>query len=368
MKRLIICADGTWNERDQTDDKTHLRHATNVTKVARAVLSRDKAGVDQIVFYHDGVGTHPGLDKFTGGAFGDGIEGNIRDLYRFLIYNYDAGDEIFLFGFSRGAFTVRTLAGFMDTFGLLQKSDDFYVPDLFAEYKGGDSAASILKDPHFRHMGAPRACPSIKFIGVWDTVGALGVPGPAGGVINQNRFSYHNVELHMSIQNAYHALAIDEQRVPFRPSLWTKPDGWQGVLEQAWFSGVHSNVGGGYSPDGLANEALHWMVERAERHGLEVNSDYLKFFLPCFNSTLNVSMTWFYRAFGKNIRALGEHRKDGECIHRSVVDRMKFAQSEYAPQNVTAELLNGPNALPVSDTGRIPRGTPCGAQPDNAHH
>src|SRR5215475_4337975 len=112
MKRLIICADGTWNERDQVDEKTHLRHATNVTKVARAIRSRDRAGVDQIVFYHDGVGTHPGLDKLTGGAFGDGIEGNIRDLYRFLVYNYQAGDEIFPFCLRRGALTPRTSRGF----------------------------------------------------------------------------------------------------------------------------------------------------------------------------------------------------------------------------------------------------------------
>jgi uncharacterized protein (DUF2235 family) len=159
MKRIIVCADGTWNERDQMDDQTHLRHATNVTKVARAVRARDRNGIDQIVYYHDGVGTHPGLDKFTGGAFGQGIEGNIRDLYRFLVYNYDDGDEIFLFGFSRGAFTVRTLAGFISAFGMLQKSDDFYVPDLYAEYKRGEAPAAIVNDPHFRRMGRARACP-----------------------------------------------------------------------------------------------------------------------------------------------------------------------------------------------------------------
>ena len=370
MKRLVICADGTWNQRDQIDEKTHLRHATNVTKVARAVCSQDHSGVPQIVFYHDGVGTHPGLDKLTGGAFGEGIEGNIRDLYRFLVYNYVPGDEIFMFGFSRGAFTVRTLAGFINTFGLLQKADDFYVPDLYAEYQRSQSAEAIREDPHLRRMGAPRACPPIKFLGVWDTVGALGMPGRLGEVLSDGRFSYHNVDLHPSIQNAYHALAIDEQRVPFRPTLWTRPAGWNGVLEQTWFAGVHSNVGGGYSPDGLANEALHWMVDRAEQLGLEFEGDYLKFFLPCFNSTLNVSMTWPYRALGKNIRALGEHRNDGECIHQSVIDRIRFKESEYAPVNVTEALLTGANKLPVSDTpaSRIARGNPCGAQPENARH
>lgn len=368
MKRLIICADGTWNERDQVDEKTHLRHATNVTKVARAICSRDRTGVDQIVFYHDGVGTHPGLDKLAGGAFGEGIEGNIRDLYRFLVYNYDTDDEIFMFGFSRGAFTVRTLTGFMHTFGLLQKSDDFYVPDLYAEYQRGQPAEAIRQDPHFRNMGPPVACPKIKFLGVWDTVGSLGLPGKLGSVLTHN--TYHDVQLHPSVENAYHALAIDEQRVPFRPTLWTRPDGWSGTLEQAWFAGVHCNVGGGYSPDGLANEALHWMVDRAEKLGLEVESKYLDHFLPCFNSTLNVSMNWFYRTLGKNIRVLGEHRKDGECIHRSVIDRLNLKDCAYAPPNVTPDLISSATALPITDTSpsRIKRGIACTAQPENVHH
>jgi len=369
MKRLIICADGTWNERDQTDDKTHLRHATNVTKVARAVKSLAADGTQQVVFYHDGVGTHPGLDKIAGGAFGDGIEANIRDLYRSILYNYCPDDEIFMFGFSRGAFTVRTLAGFMNEFRLLQKEDDFFVPDLYAEYKQGATLESIVNDPHFRRMGQPRPCPPIKFIGVWDTVGALGLPGEIGEALNRNQLTYHSVDLHPTILNAYHALAIDEQRVPFKPTFWTRPKDWSGRLEQAWFAGVHSNVGGGYSPDGLANEALHWMVAAAEAHGLEINSAYLEHFQPCFNSTLNVSMTWYYRALGKNIRKLGEHRGDGECIHQSVIDRVNFAASDYEPVNVTADLIKGAQALPIADTpkSRISRGTPCAAEPVSVH-
>src|ERR1700722_18848008 len=129
MKRIVICADGTWNIRDQVDKKTNKRHPTNVTKVARAVLPRAANGIDQVVYYHDGVGTAGGLDRFTGGAFGDGIEANIRELYRFLVYNFEPNDEIYLFGFSRGAFTVRTLAGFMNKVGLIQKDDDYFVPD-----------------------------------------------------------------------------------------------------------------------------------------------------------------------------------------------------------------------------------------------
>ncbi len=127
MKRIVICADGTWNLRDQ-EDEHGKRRPSNVTKMARAVRPRDRHGVDQIVFYHDGLGTRGPLDKLTGGAFGDGIEDNVRNLYRFIVYNYEPGDEIFFFGFSRGAFTVRTLASFMNWVDLIEKDDDFWVP------------------------------------------------------------------------------------------------------------------------------------------------------------------------------------------------------------------------------------------------
>jgi len=125
MKRLIVCADGTWNQRDQASKNAKTRRPTNVMKVARAVLSRDSKGIDQVVVYHEGVGTAGGLDKFTGGAFGDGIEQNVRSLYRSILYNYCPGDELFLFGFSRGAFAVRTLLGFINLVGLLEKDDDY---------------------------------------------------------------------------------------------------------------------------------------------------------------------------------------------------------------------------------------------------
>src|SRR5687768_12937282 len=114
MKRIVLCADGTWNIRDQVNEETGKRRPTNVTKVARAVRPRARNGTDQIVYYHDGIGTGGVMDRATGGAFGQGIEENIRILYRFLIYNYEPNDELYFFGFSRGAFTVRTLGGFMN--------------------------------------------------------------------------------------------------------------------------------------------------------------------------------------------------------------------------------------------------------------
>jgi hypothetical protein len=120
-------------------------------------------------------------------------------------------------------------------------------------------------------------------------------------------------------------------------------------------------VGGGDSPDGLANEALHWLVERAEGFGLEVDSEYLKHFRPCFNSTLTDSMTALYRLLGQYHRPVGEHRQHGEQIHQSVIDRLHLNGLNYAPGNLPQPLLSGANALPVVNTNRIARGTPCEA-------
>ena len=367
MKRIILCADGTWNIRDHVDETTGKRRPTNVTKVARAVVPQDESGVQQIVYYHDGVGTAGGLDRFTGGAFGDGIEDNVRELYRFLLYNYQPGDEVYFFGFSRGAFTVRTLAGFMNKFGLLQKGDDYYVPDLFECYEGSAMEGSPEWLKAFHNVRSPRPCPPIKFIGVWDTVGALGAPGFLGQLFNRKKYQFHDVALNPHIENAYQALAIDERRKPFLPNVWSRPDSWKGQLEQAWFAGVHSNVGGGYAPDGLANEALHWIVEKAEQLGLAVDPDYLSYFRPCFDSKLFNSMTPAYRMFGEYERPIGVQPDSAERVHRSAIDRLQLASCGYEPQNLKVYMSNG-NSPTAVQTTRVATGVACGAAPENINN
>lgn len=357
MKRIVICADGTWNIRDQVDKASGKRRPTNVTKVARGVLARDVQGVDQVVAYFDGLGTDGGLDRITGGAFGRGIEDNVRAIYRFLIYNHVEGDEIYLFGFSRGAFTVRTLVGFMNKVGLVRKGEDYFVPELYALYESQQGQDSQAWAQAFRKISQPRPAPPVRMLGVWDTVGALGAPGLLGLLFNGRKYAYHDVGLNPLVKHAYHAMALDERRKPFAINLFERPPGWTGSLEQAWFAGVHSDVGGSYRPDGLANEALHWMVEKAEGLGLAFDDAYMAHFLPCFNSTLHDSSSWFYKLIGEVVRQTGRHREHGECLHRSVIDRMAHAPSAYAPPNVPA--TGGPVTLPVADTGRIPRGTPC---------
>ncbi len=349
MKRIIICADGTWNMRDQIDSQSGQRRPTNVTKTARGILPRDSKGIDQVVFYHDGVGTGGPLDKFTGGAFGKGIEENIRNLYRAIVYNYEPDDELFFFGFSRGAFTVRTLAGFMNFVGLIEKDDDYYVPEIYNCYEKNKHKGSPEWENAFHNIQGTRPCPPIKFIGVWDTVGALGAPGVIGKIasaLHNNKYAYHDVNLNKNILSAYHALAIDERRKPFLPTLWTRTADWPGELEQAWFAGVHSNVGGGYKPDGLANEALHWIIAKAVANGLEVDWEYLDKFEPHYESTLHDSMSLKYRLFGPGIRRLAQHLDDGESLHESALKRIQDNECKYGPENLQQAL----NRLPVIST------------------
>jgi uncharacterized protein (DUF2235 family) len=357
MKRIVLCADGTWNEAERKNKVTGRPQPTNVLKIARAVLPRTSSGVDQILYYHEGVGTFSGLDKFTGGAFGSGIERNVRALYRFLVYNFLPDDQVYLFGFSRGAFTVRTLLGFMNLVGLVQKNDEYYTPELYGLYESGTPKDSPAWQQAFRNIEDRRPCPPILFIGVWDTVGSLGVPGLLGHIFNRDKYKYHDITLNLNIQHAYHALAIDEMRQPFTPSLWVRPPAWQGTLEQVWFPGVHSNVGGSYSPDGLANEALHWIAEKAEKHGLEFDRRFLDHYLPCFNSVLNDSMTPMYRVLGPYLRPIGRQRADGESVHQAALDRMGLAECRYDPPNLRSYLAEGVTV--TTDTSRIARGVPC---------
>lgn len=360
MKRIVICADGTWNHRDQVVGVRGKRHPSNVVKIARAVRTQDKHGVPQVVFYHDGLGTGGAIDRWTGGAFGSGMEKNIRTLYRFIIYNHEPGDELYLFGFSRGAFTVRSLVGFMKKVGLTEKEGDYYVPELYSLYEEGRGPGDPLWDRIKRRVKTLTECPLIRFVGVWDTVGALGPPGLLGHLFRRNKYRYHDVGLHDEVQNAYHALAIDERRKPFRPTFWSRPAGWTGQLEQAWFPGAHSNVGGGYDPDGLANGALHWMAEKAEALGLELDrTDYLWHFRACFNAVLNDSMTLTYRLLGNGTRAIGAHRTEGEVLHRSAVDRAAHAECRYEPRGLAAYLADGATPLPVVTTASVPAGAPC---------
>ena len=167
MKRIVVCSDGTWSVPDK-------ERPTNVTRMARAVAPTAPDGRVQVVFYDAGVGTEGLWSRFAGGVSGKGIEKNIRDCYRFLMHNYEEGDEIYLFGYSRGAYTVRSLAGMVRNVGLLWKSEAGELGRAYQLYRRRDAGPSSEEARAFRAAHSQEA--AITFIGVWDTVGALGIP------------------------------------------------------------------------------------------------------------------------------------------------------------------------------------------------
>jgi len=332
MRKLIICCDGTWNEPDQED--RGKRKPTNIVKIARAIKPVDSSGLSQIVFYDKGVGTGSLFDKVTGGVTGEGLEENVIDAYRFFVYNYEPGDEVFIFGFSRGAYTARSLTGLVDKCGVLPKTNAFYMPEAFAIYRAKEDASEFKTTQNCRSM-------KIRFLGVFDTVGARGVPLDLFESTNEERFGFHDVGLSACVENAFHALAIDEQRKPFTPSLWDKKVESHQTMEQRWFAGVHTNIGGGYDNDGLANCPLHWIVDAAAQRGLEFDTHFLGFYKPFPLDEIRDSMTLYYRVLGKHIREIGKTIDGNEKIDPSVTKRKNAPKDDfphrdgpYRPSNV----------------------------------
>lgn len=264
MKRLIVCCDGTWNRPDQEDKGTPS--PTNVVRLAFRVAKRD-AGVPQILFYDQGVGTGNALDRWTGGAFGAGLLDNIFDAYRFLVANYEAGDRLYVFGFSRGAYTARSLCGMIRKVGILKRASVMDYANALALYRRSDCRPDDEEPKRFRarHSIVGDEPIEISFLGVWDTVGSLGIPLRGLRWITRRKYQFHDTELSGSVKRARHALAIDERRGPFAPTLWSyKPKEGQ-TVEQSWFIGAHSDVGGGYPRFGLADITLQWMMEGAQQ-------------------------------------------------------------------------------------------------------
>ncbi|HEX6995268.1 MAG TPA: DUF2235 domain-containing protein [Gammaproteobacteria bacterium] len=272
-RHLVLCFDGTWNTPDNGPAPT------NVVKLLRALPSRAK-GVCQIVFYDKGVGTGNFTDKIVGGASGVGLTENIIDGYRFLGNNYAAGDEIYIFGFSRGAYTARSLAGLIALAGILKPEhlgrDLRRVIEICrSDVERAEKQDEIRKLDCARHEEV-----RIRCVGVWDTVGSLGIPGDLGRQLYLKPYYFYDVELSPLVDVGLHAIAIDEKRSAFAPTLWGSADGKPHdgqIVEQVWFPGVHSNVGGSYPDAGLSDIALDWMVKRLKRHtALAFDDDCLR--------------------------------------------------------------------------------------------
>ncbi len=257
-RRIAFCADGTWDT---------VTNDTNVYRISKAIVAIPG---EQYSFYDDGVGSDgTPIEKLLGAAFGLGLFQKIKDGYSTIASVYEAGDEVFIFGFSRGAYTARGLAGMIAACGLPTKDPDTnLVNTAFNAYRNKDQRAAILAT--LGAYGLVKA--NMTMVGVWDTVGALGIPAIVGGV-SPVLYGFLDTTLHPDILNAYHAIAIDERRTEFPATLWAPPFSPGQIVEQAYFCGVHCDVGGGYADDAGTGTALSditfsWMMSKARALGL----------------------------------------------------------------------------------------------------
>ena len=311
-KLLVVCCDGTWNTPDQ------MGHPTNVTKMTRAILPRAADGSVQTVYYDEGVGTGNRLDRFLGGTLGVGLGLNVQQAYRFLALNYEPGDKIAMFGFSRGAFTVRSLAGLVGLVGLLRKGDLDKMPDVWSYYR---TKPADRRDEMVNGEWIADRRPAIDLLGVWDTVGALGIPGNVLGKIGRRKHEFHDVTLGAKVLRAYQALAIDEHRRSFVPAVWDTSAPREGQeVEQVWFVGAHSNVGGGYPDALLSDQAFLWMIAKA-RPLITFDEDYIKRRVKELaedkaEGILVDSRTGVWKFLGRTLRTIGTFAS--ETLHPSV--------------------------------------------------
>lgn len=379
MANLIVCCDGTWNTEDQTDGNG-LPIPTNVAKLNNAL---DRTfGNGQKSYYHPGVGTDPGLaSHFLGGTTGSGLLANVKSAYRWLATHYMPGDRMFLFGFSRGAYTARKLAGLIARWGLLdlrQSIEDPAIDAIVDAFFEADRQDVVYKPPasvsYFDPAGPDGRHPTeVYFVGVWDTVGSLGVPKgmpflalwdwPRKGQFRDQSLSPH-------VRHARHAVALDEKRANFLPTLWIpserhlaaitdaksltdsdeansltheptvftfvarNPD--EPSFEQVWFPGGHSDVGGGYAESGLSDGALKWMIDEAVELGLKVDHSVLLQISPKPLAPVHQTVISYYVWLKTAQRptpclGTGAPASTYDKIHSSIADRLK-----------TPTLTNGP--------------------------
>ena len=381
MKRFVICLDGTWNnaskEKERTDGSKVFR-PTNVLKMARATEKFDSNGVLQITYYDAGVGAMnraPNLrskivrfmDNKLGGGWGAGFEVNIEEAYTFLANNYDDGDEIFIFGFSRGASQARSLCTLIEwAGGFPAKSDVYYVPRIFSaflEARGQGDVSTLLNGINERRLKRDDQpleqflVPNIAFLGVWDTVLALGSRIQAREGSSNKKYQFHTPPIPaVMVRSVRHGIAIDERRHDFQPEIFSGCGTCQD-FEQRWFAGVHSNIGGGLMNDSLANCSLRWMCKQAKLRGLALNDEYLDFFTG-YGAGEASGKTNFYKVGDALMRPVrGFHgvrqmaRVPDSKLDKSVLDRLNAdpaaknsaLEEAYRPENLLAYLAANPD-------------------------
>jgi uncharacterized protein (DUF2235 family) len=345
MKRLVLCCDGTWNRADQEDAGKPC--PTNVIKIAYRLAKeakdpKDPEGknppIQQIIYYDQGVGTGDFEDKVLGGATGAGLEQNIHDAYIFLMANYEPNDEIYIFGFSRGAFTARSIGGMIHKCGIIKRE---YVEQYINAERMYHDAKVTADSPDakaFRQKYSIDDPTPVRMIGVWDTVGALGIPLRGLRAVNKEEFQFLDTTLNPQVKFAFHALAIDEHRTPFEPTLWKAGNTPEQTVEQRWFPGVHSDIGGGYKESDLSDGSLDWMMKCAATAGLVFDDKVCQLhkITPKPEGVIHDSMTLVYRVEGKYVRPIDAKGADPtQVVDDSAVKRWD-AVASYRPDNLRA--------------------------------
>lgn len=379
-KNIIICADGTGNKGGSSPDSNVYRVYKMINKNFKGSHEKGSRIREQILFYDNGVGTAKNkLIRAASAGIGLGFRHNVCDLYKFIARNYEehdqVQDQIYFFGFSRGASTVRACNGMISKVGLLKSEGlgnsalDKRVDEAFKKYKDHmrkGTSIDKFRDNKEKSWGAV----PIQFLGVWDTVVALGFPkrteatDPVAYFIKKAFSFLEMISDFLSPHNFYHyrltdnvnyacqALAIDDERTAFWPYVWQEKNIGKGVTDrtpdnvnQVWFAGMHANVGGGYERDGMAGVPLYWIMKQAEEKGLIFNFDATQLALDSshehgrmYNTRLGLKMMYRYQP--RKIEKLCKTDEGKDIlldkikIHGSVIERLRHRTANYTPGHI----------------------------------
>ncbi len=334
MKRIVICFDGTWNTPADENLPDEQQVETNVRRFFESVHDTGADGIRQEKWYDQGVGTH-WFDRFAGGATGAGLDFNIVEAYGVLAEMYEDADEIYVLGFSRGAYTARSLVGMIRNCGLIKKKHlGIRTAMAYGIYRTRDDGVDSWTARLFRSAYSREI--KIKFVGVWDTVGALGVPLEFLSKFNMQLYEFHDTGLSGIVENAYQAIAIDENRRDYDVCLWTPSNKPDQTIEQRWFIGAHCDVGGGYPDRRLSDISLRWMQDRASESGLTMTlqdvaaDNYLARLTDSYEGFLRGA---YARMHPRYLRSIAQTEFGNEFIDESVLRRRRD-DAAYAPQNL----------------------------------
>lgn len=321
-KNIVVFSDGTSQESGQGSN-------TNVYKLFNMIEDRTS---NQIAFYDRGLGT--GWRKITGNMSGMGISKNIQDCYRFIFENFETDDKIYLFGFSRGATTVRSLSGFIHLFGILPQSRPELIKQAYSIYRIRNTERRKQKADEFISQNRTMWC-RIKFLGVWDTVAALGLPfkwmDNVVELIPLFKHRFHNLRLSESVENAYHALAIDDERLTFHPTLWDPQVEEYQSMKQVWFCGMHTDVGGGYPKPQLSDITLNWMLQNAQARGLRIHPNHKVKIEPDPNGFMHDSRGKFPASLFRRAERFWPATNGVPVVHTSVLQRNLNPKNDSTP-------------------------------------